>query len=63
MSAKHGNTVAAWVGVAIMMTAFVVGAIGLLIGSSTTFWASVGIFFVGPFAGSVLQKLGYGQAR
>lgn len=63
MSANHGNTVAAWVGVAIMMAAFVLGAIGLLVGSAPTFWASVIVFAVGPIAGLALQKAGYGQAR
>lgn len=63
MSARHGNTVAAWVGVAIMLAAFVIGAVGLLIGSASVFWASIIVFLVGPVAGFVLQKLGFGQAR
>lgn len=63
MSVNHGNTVAAWVGVAIMMAGFIIGAVGLLVGSATTFWTAVVVFAVGPFAGLALQKAGYGQTR
>ena len=63
MASGHGNTVAAWVGVSIMMLAFVLGSIGILVNDWTMFWVSVGLFLVGPFVGLVLQKLGFGQVR
>lgn len=63
MSAQHGNTVAAWAGVAIMMLGFVLGAIGMLVPSTSVFWSGVIVLFVGPVAGLVLQKLGFGQSR
>lgn len=63
MSANHGNTVAAWVGVAVMLAAFTVGAVGLLIDSWPTFWTAVGLLVVGPVAGIALQRMGYGQPR
>ena len=63
MASGHGNTVAAWVGVSIMMLAFVLGSIGILVNDWTMFWVSVGLFFVRPFVRFVLQKLGFGQAR
>lgn len=63
MASGHGNTVAAWVGVSIMLLAFIVGSVGILIDDWTVFGASVGLFFVGPIVGLVLQKLGFGQAR
>ena len=62
MSAQHGNTVAAWAGVAIMMLGFIIGAIGLLVASMPTFWAGVIVGLVGPLVGLVLQKMGFGQA-
>lgn len=62
MSAQHGNTVAAWTGVTIMMIGFILGSIGVLVTSAPTFWAGVVVFLVGPMVGLVLQKMGFGQA-
>lgn len=63
MSASHGNTVAAWVAVAIIMAAFIVGAAGVLMANWPVFWASVVLAAIGGIAGKVLQSMGYGQAR
>lgn len=62
MSAKHGNTVAAWAGVSIMMIGFTLGSIGVLVTTASLFWTGVIVFLVGPVVGLVLQKMGFGQA-
>lgn len=59
----HGNTVAAWVAVALIMAAFVIGGIAILLGAWPVFWFSVVLAGVGGVAGKVLQMMGYGQAR
>ena len=63
MSASHGNTVAAWVAVAIIMAAFLVGAVGVLMANWTVFWAAVVLAAVGGASGKVLQMMGYGQSH
>lgn len=64
MSAEgHGNTVAAWVAVAIIMAAFIVGAVGVMTGNWPLFWGSVVLAAVGGAAGKVLQMMGYGQTQ
>ena len=62
MTAHHGNTVAAWTAVAVIMTAFVIGAVGILIGNWVVFWASVILALVGGVLGKVLQLMGFGQS-
>ncbi len=62
MAVNHGNTVAAWTAVAVIMTAFVVGAIGILIGNWVVFWISVVLAVVGGVLGKVLQLMGFGQS-
>lgn len=57
----HGNTVAAWVAVAIIMAAFIIGGIAVLLGAWNLFWGAVVLAFVGGLAGKVLQMMGFGQ--
>jgi len=57
----HGNTVAAWVAVAIIMTAVVMGGVAVLMAAWTLFWAAVVLAAVGAVAGKVLQMMGFGQ--
>lgn len=57
----HGNTVAAWVAVAIIMAAFIIGGIAILLAAWTLFWASVVLAVLGGVAGKVLQMMGFGQ--
>lgn len=57
----HGNTVAAWVAVAIIMAAFIIGGIAVLVGAWNLFWAAVVLAVVGGIAGKVLQMMGFGQ--
>ncbi len=59
--AHHGNTVAAWTAVAIILTAFLVGGVGVLLQNWTVFWAAVVLAALGGIAGKLLQMMGYGQ--
>lgn len=58
--AHHGNTPAAWTGVTLMLIGFVVGGIGLVIGSMLLFWVGVALQPVGLVAGMVMARLGMG---
>jgi hypothetical protein len=60
MSAHHGNTPAAWTAVFIILVGFIVGGIGLVLGSWPTFWVGVILAPVGLVVGKVMQKLGLG---
>jgi hypothetical protein len=61
--AHHGNTPAAWTAVCVALIAFVVGAIGLLVGSWVTFWVGVGLLVVAAAVGKVMQAMGMGDTR
>jgi hypothetical protein len=41
--AHHGNTPAAWTAVVVGLLAFVVGGIGLMVGSWVVFWIGVAL--------------------
>jgi cyanate permease len=60
MSAHHGNTPAAWSGVAIAMLGFVVGAVGLMLDpvSWTIFWIGVALGLGSLVVFAVMAKLG-----
>jgi hypothetical protein len=58
--AHHGNTPAAWTGVMIILLGFVVGGIGLIIGSMLLFWIGVALGPAGAIVGKIMQKLGMG---
>ncbi len=60
MSAHHGNTPAAWTAVLVILVGFIVGGIGLLVGSWPTFWVGVALAPVGAIIGKVMQKMGLG---
>ena len=46
--AHHGNTPAAWTGVLVILVGFVVGGLGLVIGSWPMFWVGVVIGVARP---------------
>jgi hypothetical protein len=56
----HGRTLAAWVGSTIALIAFIVGAIGLVMGSWTVFWIGAVLLVISLIATVVLQKMGKG---
>lgn len=63
MSDNHGNTPAAWTAVVVALAGFVVGGIGLMVGSMTTFWVGVALAPVALVVLAVLTKMGYGSSR
>jgi hypothetical protein len=58
--AHHGNTPAAWTGVAIVLVGFVVAGIGLVLTSWPMFWVGVALGPVGGIVGIVMARMGYG---
>jgi len=58
--AHHGNTPAAWTGVTILLVGFVVGGLGLILGSWLWFWIGVAIGLVAPIIGKIMQAMGLG---
>ena len=60
MSANHGNTPAAWTGVAIVLAAFVIGGLGLVLENMLVFWIGVACLVIGPLVGIVMGKMGLG---
>lgn len=56
----HGRTAAAWVGSAGTLIAFIVGAIGLVIGSWPVFWAAAVLLLISIIATVILQRTGRG---
>ena len=60
MSAHHGNTPAAWTGVAVAMVGFVVGSIALMRDpvNLTLFWIGLGLALVSLPLFLVMSKLG-----
>lgn len=56
----HGRTPAAWAGSMIALVGFLVGAVGLIIGSWPVFWAGGVLLAVSLIATVVLQKMGKG---
>jgi small neutral amino acid transporter SnatA (MarC family) len=58
----HGNTPAAWTAVAIIMIAFVIGAVAVLTGNWLLFWlGGVGLCIVGAVVGKVMSMMGMGK--
>ncbi len=58
MSDNHGNTPAAWTAVIVALASFVVGGIGLIIGSMPVFWVGVALTPVALIAFYVMSRMG-----
>lgn len=60
MSAHHGNTPAAWTGVALAMLGFLIGGIGLMLSpvSMTLFWVGAALAVVALPVFAVMAKMG-----
>ena len=56
----HGDSVAAWTSVTIIMIAFATGTAGVWFGVDSLTWGSVVLAAIGLVLGPVLSKLGYG---
>jgi hypothetical protein len=59
----HGSTPAAWTAVVIITVAFIVGTLGIVLGSWPMFWVGVGLVVVGAIAGKVLGMMGLGKKK
>lgn len=60
----HGDSVAAWTAVVIMMVASVIGAFGVCLGNWPLFWiGGIGLVVVGAIVGKVLSMMGYGAVH
>jgi hypothetical protein len=59
---EHGNTLAGWTAVSIMVIGFAVGAVAVIMLNWTLFWiGGVGLVVLGAIAGKVMQMMGLGQ--
>ncbi|MEY4962666.1 MAG: hypothetical protein RLZZ249_1363 [Actinomycetota bacterium] len=56
----HGNSVAAWTSVTIILVAFSIGTLFFFLENVAMVWASVVLLGLGAVAGFVLKKMGYG---
>ena len=65
MSAKstepgHGDSIAAWVTVSVVILAFALGTLFFWLDLAVLVWASAGLAVLGPIAGWYLKRAGYG---
>ncbi|MGI8700988.1 MAG: HGxxPAAW family protein [Nocardioidaceae bacterium] len=60
--AHHGNTPAAWTAVSLALVAFVVGGVGLMVGTWLVFWLGVALLAVAAVVGKVMQAMGLGDS-
>jgi hypothetical protein len=60
MAAHHGNTLAAWTLVTIVLVGFVVGGVGVMVENMPVLWIGVGIGVVGLIVGKIMQRMGLG---
>lgn len=63
MATGHGNTPAAWTGVAIMTIGCLVGAVGIIIAAVWLLFVGLGIVALGAIVGFVMALMGLGAAR
>jgi hypothetical protein len=60
-ASHHGSTPAAWTAVTLILVAFLVGAVGLVIGNWVIFWAGVAVGVIALVVGKVMQAMGMGE--
>ena len=62
---NHGDSVAAWTSVIVVMVGFVGVTTFYVLGREydSLTWASVGVIVVGSVLGPILAKLGFGQKK
>lgn len=60
---NHGNSVAAWTAVTVVMVACLVCAVAVLISAPWLFWVGVALIAVGVASGKVLAMMGFGIPR
>lgn len=60
---SHGNTVAAWTAVGILIGASLVMSVAVVLASTGLFMIGILVALVGVIAGKVLAMAGYGMPR
>lgn len=60
---NHGDTVAAWTSVTVVMLGFAGLVLFFYIGEETLTWASLGVIAVGAVLGPVLAAFGLGKKK
>lgn len=58
---SHGNSVAAWVAVSIIMVGTLIGCLGVMASKPWVFFVALAICALGVVAGKVLQLMGLGS--
>jgi hypothetical protein len=56
----HGNSVASWTTVTVILVAFTVGTLFFFLDNAAMVWASAGLAVLGLVIGWVLKRSGYG---
>ncbi|MDJ1371083.1 HGxxPAAW family protein [Gulosibacter molinativorax] len=56
----EGNSVAGWIGVAVMVIGAIVGTIGLFIANDVVTWVGVGLLVLGAILWPILKAAGLG---
>ena len=56
----HGDSLAAWVTVSVVIVAFALGTLFFWLDLAFLVWASAGLAVLGPIAGWYLKHAGYG---
>jgi hypothetical protein len=56
----HGDSLAAWVTVSVVIVAFALGTLFFWLDLAFLVWASAGLAALGPIAGWYLKRSGYG---
>jgi multisubunit Na+/H+ antiporter MnhG subunit len=56
----HGNSVASWTTVIIILVAFSIGTLFFWLDNAAMVWASAALAVLGPVVGWVLKRAGYG---
>lgn len=56
----HGNSVAAWTTVSLVLVAFSVGTLFFFLDNAPLVWASAALAAIAPVVGLVLKRAGYG---
>ncbi|MCV2394792.1 hypothetical protein OEB99_10775 [Actinotalea sp. M2MS4P-6] len=59
--ANHGNTLAAWVTVVIILIGGLTSTLSIMFSVMPLFWVGLGVVLVGLVVGKVMRMLGMGQ--
>lgn len=60
---NHGDSVAAWTSVTVIMLGFAGLVLFFYLGNETLTWASIGVIVVGSILGPILASLGLGKKK